>query len=251
MSLQLTEHQNRYDECVKNRLTKEYDWLLARCERDSIPVMPDLDPNRNGRDNFIARAHECGYVLGMRPIIVNKDSTANTLNVAFETQNIITIPFGTNPKGVKSRGQIPPRLIQNTNDIAGFGIKLSLAGWRIFLNTKFDILIKKLDEGKSIETIYEELCTPSKVVVYNGETLAFREACRRSGVHYWNFIKAQKDLSKEERQRLFDKMVATKEQFTSIPVYSSDAQILKDYAQRAKTTPADALHDFIQSLDYS
>lgn len=37
MSLKLTEHQDRYDECVKSRLVKEYDYFLAKCERDCIP----------------------------------------------------------------------------------------------------------------------------------------------------------------------------------------------------------------------
>ena len=251
MSLKLTEHQDRYDECVKNRLAKEYDYFLAKCERGCIPVMPDLDPNRNGLDRFVACAHECGYILGMTATVKDRESTANMLNITFETKKFVSIPYGTNPKGVKSKGRIPPRIIPNTPNIPGFGIKLSLAGWRIFLDTKFSILQEKLDEGLSIERIYDLLNTPSNVVTYKGEVLILREACRRAKVNYWNFIRAQKGLSKNDRQQLFDKMIADNTKFSNVQVYSTDMQILYSYAKRNNISTADVLHDFILSLGNS
>ena len=154
MSLKLTEHQDRYDECVKRQLAIEYCRLINTCQAENIVLSSDLRRENGGRENFTQKAISSGYLLGQ---FVEFDKSAGfcSLNgLAFVDKACFSISVGCCYKQNKRVNLYSQ--ITNTQDMPGFGIKLALRGWKIFIgiNCKsftYSKFRSYLDNGFSIE----------------------------------------------------------------------------------------------------
>jgi hypothetical protein len=246
--LKLTEHQDRYDKCVEKRLTKEYEWFRKKLEQQGIPLARDLDPNREGLRVFRERAVQCNYVLGMKPVVVCDCKIVSALELGFETPTENKIPFGSNPNKPKQFGKNPPKKIPNIPDIQGFGVKMSLAGWRIFLDITYDELNSMLKSGATIEQIYDKHNTKKKVsVLCNGARMSIPLACKTKGIFITEFYRRTKGLADDERQKVFDEMAKTSK--PRIAISEQDLAILTALGNSKRLTAEAFLHDLISTLN--
>lgn len=245
--MKLTEHQDRYDKCVEKRLIKEYDWFLQKLKAHRLLPNRDLDPRRPegaGFRCFRRRAVECNYILGMKPVVIGEGVLVSASELGFETPLENNIPFGSNPQKPKYLGRNPPRRIPNTPEIKGFGVVMSLAGWKIFLDITYDKLLAMLNSGATIEEIYNQCCTPiTASVLCNGEYMPIPLACKTKGIYITNFYKKAKGLSNDERQKLFDEMA--KISTPRIAISEQDLSVLSALGQLKNMTVEAVLHELI------
>lgn len=248
MQMKLTEHQDRYDKCVEKRLAKEYEWFLLKLKQQGISIARDLDPNREGLRVFCERAASCNYVLGMKPVVIGDCSIVSALELGFETPTENKIPFGSKPNKPKQFGKNPPKKIPNIPDIYGFGVKMSLAGWRIFLDITYDELNSMLKSGATIEQIYDKYNTQRTVsILCNGERMSIPLACKTKGIFITEFYRRTKGLTDDERQKVFDEMAKTSK--PRIAISEQDLAVLNAIGQSKGATAEDVLHELISTLN--
>lgn len=243
--MKLTEHQDRYDSCVEKRLEKEYEWFLLKLKQQGIFVARDLHPKNDGIQAFRRRAEKCGYVLGMKPIVKEECTVVSAEELDFETPKENKIPWGRNPDKPRQLGKNPPKIIPNTTGISGFGIQMSLAGWKIFLDMTYDNLLSMLNDGKTIEQIYKQYHS-RRMILCNGVFMSIPNACKTKGVYMAEFYRKSKGLSDDERQKLFDDMARNAK--PRIAISEHDMNVLVSIGEQRGVSAEEVLHELISSL---
>lgn len=274
----LEQYQEHYDKCVDTRLRKEFEWFIFN-NKGKHYIHPEMK-GENALQLFIDRAHVCGYMLGMKPYLIDETSCVWRINIGWRFEPIGKIPWANKKKLMDNKekgisGRNPYKSVDTSILLHGFGIALNLTGWHIFMNGKYTYaqLQDLLDEGNSIEEIFDKsiMSCRNKMLVFNNNRLTTTEAVRQAGISMrWFNIKVAQEakrqgmssrkLPEELRQRIFDQIVIetkkTDEQGiicfrgkTWMLLSDEDASSIIKKANADKISPRELLHRIINEAE--
>lgn len=277
----LTEHQDRYDECVKSRLPKECRWFLDN-QKGKHPIGNELK-SEDANSLLVEHAIGCGYMLGMKPYLIHDELSVQLKNIGWRFEPTTKIPWYDKEKLKKNKehgrhGCNPAKVVDTSKMIQGFGIKLNLVGWKIFCDMRYVDLVPLVEQGVPIEEIFRlpqkrKIDTTSRFISFGGKIYTTTQALRKAGIPRRSFDWkinhlakeleiSRKDVSNEDRQKIFDELLPMFNRgterigcwFTKGKVFiclsNADFSIVLQNANADNKSPDEWLHSILQSYSY-
>lgn len=264
----LTKHQKRYDKCVEKRLPYEFKWFIENM-KVKHPISKELK-GENGLKLFIDHAQNNGYLLGMKPYLLSEELSVQPKNIGWRFEPCTKKPFPSHRPG----GRDPAKAVDTSLMLTGFGITLNLLGWKLFIDTTFDLLISQLNSGKNIEEVYDVFrgFSEPKLFFVGENSYVLSEALEKAGISLSTFKKALSDRAKKtgrttselsirERQLVLNELVERlqasgrsgmiqRQGCWYLQITKDDLAVIQQNAEQENITPQEFVHRIIQTYSY-